>query len=187
MSFTVLILVMFCGSVLSQNGDTVVTTETESCFPNMCKLLKEFGVMTETQRSMETRLKETENQITDLKKKGKVKSVLGVHQKLLRCFPMEQINYCVAITVLFLPSRNNQSSVQCSNRREWTHWTRRHAHNDSLQNSDNKCWECLQSVHRYVAMFLAVLQQVSHCSHQKFLALLHHLQLVWTSLQKHYS
>ncbi|XP_037538574.1 cerebellin-1 isoform X2 [Nematolebias whitei] len=72
MSFTVLMLVIICGSVLVQHGDTetVLTTETESCMPNMCTLRKVFGAMTEKQSSMETRLKAIENQITQLKNKA---------------------------------------------------------------------------------------------------------------------
>lgn len=73
MSFTILLLLIFCGSAVAQDdgAETQVTTETESCFPDMCKFLKDFGAVTAKQSGMETRLKEAESQITELKKKGK--------------------------------------------------------------------------------------------------------------------
>ncbi|XP_017287513.1 complement C1q-like protein 2 [Kryptolebias marmoratus] len=72
MRFTVLMLVVICGSTLAQDGqtETEVSAGTESCFPDMCKFLKEFGAIKEKQSNMETRLKETENQITELKKEA---------------------------------------------------------------------------------------------------------------------
>ncbi|XP_041841907.1 complement C1q-like protein 4 [Melanotaenia boesemani] len=73
MNSTILLTVLFfCGLTLAQNNaaETEVITETQSCFPDMCKLLQEFGAMKENQKAMETRLKESENQILELKSKG---------------------------------------------------------------------------------------------------------------------
>ncbi|XP_054914450.1 complement C1q tumor necrosis factor-related protein 3-like [Poeciliopsis prolifica] len=78
MTFTLWLLLWFCGVTLAQDvlPQTEETTETGSCFPNMCKFLKEFGAMKEKQETikekqeaMETRQKETENQVLELKKK----------------------------------------------------------------------------------------------------------------------
>ncbi|XP_032439975.1 complement C1q tumor necrosis factor-related protein 3-like [Xiphophorus hellerii] len=71
MTFSVWLLVCFCGLTLGQNvlPQTEVASETGSCFPDMCKFLKEFGAMKEKQEVMETRQKETENQVLELKKK----------------------------------------------------------------------------------------------------------------------
>ncbi|XP_008420785.1 complement C1q tumor necrosis factor-related protein 3-like [Poecilia reticulata] len=71
MTFTLWLLLWFCGLTLAQDGlpQTEVATETGSCFPDMCKFLKEFGAMKEKQEAMETRQKETENQVLELKKK----------------------------------------------------------------------------------------------------------------------
>ncbi|XP_038128801.1 complement C1q tumor necrosis factor-related protein 3-like isoform X2 [Cyprinodon tularosa] len=77
------LLLWFCGLTLAQDGfpETEVTAETESCFPNMCKFLKEFGAIKEKQKTMETsmnekqealetKLKETEKLVLELKEKG---------------------------------------------------------------------------------------------------------------------
>ncbi|KAM4714665.1 complement C1q subcomponent subunit B-like [Anableps anableps] len=71
MNFNLWFLVWVCGLTLAQNGlpQTEVTTETGSCFPDMCKFLKEFGAMKEKQEGLETRLKETEIQVQELRKK----------------------------------------------------------------------------------------------------------------------
>uniref|UniRef100_A0A3Q3E7I6 C1q domain-containing protein n=1 Tax=Labrus bergylta TaxID=56723 RepID=A0A3Q3E7I6_9LABR len=45
------------------------TSQTEACFPDMCDLLKDFGALREKMGIMETRLKESENQIHELKNK----------------------------------------------------------------------------------------------------------------------
>ena len=70
---------LFCGLVLARgDGNTAETeenVEVRSCYPDMCDLLKEFGAMTEKLKAMETRLTESENQITDLKNKGNVKDL----------------------------------------------------------------------------------------------------------------
>ena len=80
---------LFCGLVLAQDeGSTAGTegnVEVQSCFPDMCDLLKEFGAMTEKLKAMETRLtvsetrhrdseirlNNSENQILELRNKGK--------------------------------------------------------------------------------------------------------------------
>ncbi|XP_032439971.1 caprin-2-like [Xiphophorus hellerii] len=93
MTFSVWLLVCFCGLTLGQEGlpQTEVATEIRSSFPDMSKFLIEFGAMKakleavetnlkeksealetklkEKQEVMETRQKETENQVLVLKKK----------------------------------------------------------------------------------------------------------------------
>uniref|UniRef100_A0A671XEL5 C1q domain-containing protein n=1 Tax=Sparus aurata TaxID=8175 RepID=A0A671XEL5_SPAAU len=62
------------------DGNTAGTEENaglHSCFPDMCDLLKEFSAMTEKLKAMETRLKESENQITDLKNKERIKVIFS--------------------------------------------------------------------------------------------------------------
>lgn len=83
MNFTILLFVsLFCDLITAQEGvdapEAEKTVETQSCFPDMCNLLKEFGAMTEKVRVMETKLKESENQILELKNKGKVKLLHSV-------------------------------------------------------------------------------------------------------------
>ncbi|XP_041634950.1 complement C1q-like protein 3 [Cheilinus undulatus] len=63
------------------DGDAV---ETRLCFPNMCKLLKEFGAMTEKVKALETRLQESEtrlqdseDQILELKNKERTKVIFS--------------------------------------------------------------------------------------------------------------
>ncbi|KAA8582659.1 hypothetical protein FQN60_006330, partial [Etheostoma spectabile] len=75
MRCTILLFVsLFCGLILAQDGgnppETEITSETQSCFPHKCDLLKEFGALREKLGVMETRLKDSENQILELKKKG---------------------------------------------------------------------------------------------------------------------
>ena len=59
---------LFCGLVLAQDeGGSTGTegnVEVQSCFPDMCNLLKEFGAMTEKLKAMETRLKDSETRLT---------------------------------------------------------------------------------------------------------------------------
>uniref|UniRef100_UPI0037E82C7D complement C1q tumor necrosis factor-related protein 3-like n=1 Tax=Semicossyphus pulcher TaxID=241346 RepID=UPI0037E82C7D len=73
----VLLLSLLCGLISAQDeghaADKGPTTETESCFPGMCDLLKEFGALREKMGIMETRLKESENQILELKSKEKTR------------------------------------------------------------------------------------------------------------------
>uniref|UniRef100_A0A671XEK4 Complement C1q-like protein 4 n=1 Tax=Sparus aurata TaxID=8175 RepID=A0A671XEK4_SPAAU len=59
---------LFCGLVLAQDDGSTAGTEenveVQSCFPDMCDLLKEFGAMTEKLKAMETRLKDSETRLT---------------------------------------------------------------------------------------------------------------------------
>ncbi|XP_034713123.1 complement C1q tumor necrosis factor-related protein 3-like isoform X2 [Etheostoma cragini] len=78
MRCTILSLVsLFCGLILAQDDgntpETEKTSETQSCFPDTCNLLKEFGSLREKLGIMETRLKDSENQILELKKKETTK------------------------------------------------------------------------------------------------------------------
>ncbi|XP_015257940.1 PREDICTED: complement C1q-like protein 4 [Cyprinodon variegatus] len=54
---------------LAQDGLSEEGTETKACFPDMCELIEEFGAMKAKQEAMETSLKETENQVLELKNK----------------------------------------------------------------------------------------------------------------------
>ncbi|XP_007574054.1 complement C1q-like protein 3 isoform X1 [Poecilia formosa] len=79
MNFTLWLLLSFCGLTLGQEGlpETEVTTETGSCFPDMCKFLKEFAAMKAKLESVETNLKETESQVLVLKQKEALKVVFS--------------------------------------------------------------------------------------------------------------
>ncbi|XP_044038941.1 uncharacterized protein LOC122869740 [Siniperca chuatsi] len=64
MNFTILwFVLLFCGLILAQDEGTAI--ETQSCFPDMCNLLKEFGAMREKLGAMETRLKDSETRLKD--------------------------------------------------------------------------------------------------------------------------
>ncbi|XP_049923782.1 complement C1q-like protein 2 [Epinephelus moara] len=74
MNFTVLLFVsLFCGLILATEDSANTETEQtiESCFPDMCNLLKEFGALREKLGAVETRLKDSETQIQELKSKEK--------------------------------------------------------------------------------------------------------------------
>uniref|UniRef100_A0A3Q2CQT1 C1q domain-containing protein n=1 Tax=Cyprinodon variegatus TaxID=28743 RepID=A0A3Q2CQT1_CYPVA len=72
MTFRVCFFVWFCGLTLAQDGlSETEGAETKACFPDMCELLEEFGAMKVKQETMETRLVETENQVLELKNKGR--------------------------------------------------------------------------------------------------------------------
>ncbi|XP_051256981.1 cerebellin-1-like [Dicentrarchus labrax] len=76
MNFTIVLsMLLYCSLILAQDDvnfpEPERTIETQSCFPDMCEFLKEFGAIKEKQRVMETRLKESENQILELKSKEK--------------------------------------------------------------------------------------------------------------------
>ncbi|XP_039679102.1 collagen alpha-1(X) chain-like [Perca fluviatilis] len=83
MNFTILLFVsMFCGLILAQDDapdatGTEETVETKSCYPDMCDLLTEFGAMREKLTSVETRLKESVNQILELKNKERTKVIFS--------------------------------------------------------------------------------------------------------------
>lgn len=84
MNSTILVFVsLFCGLISAQEDGNIADTEktnsaTQSCFPDMCDLLKEFGTMTEKLRAMETRLKDNENHILELKNKERTMVVFSV-------------------------------------------------------------------------------------------------------------
>uniref|UniRef100_A0A671WNN2 C1q domain-containing protein n=1 Tax=Sparus aurata TaxID=8175 RepID=A0A671WNN2_SPAAU len=65
-----------CGLVLAQDDGSTAGTEgnieVQSCFPDMCDLLKEFGAMTEKLKAMETRLKDSETRLKDSETRTKV-------------------------------------------------------------------------------------------------------------------
>ncbi|XP_054483460.1 complement C1q-like protein 2 [Anoplopoma fimbria] len=73
MNFPLLLFVsLFCSLTWTQDYDSnpeTGTIETQSCFPDMCNLLKEFGAMREKLGAMETRLRDSESQILELKGK----------------------------------------------------------------------------------------------------------------------
>nr|BAP19105.1 C1q-like 23 kDa protein [Oplegnathus fasciatus] len=74
MNFTILLSVSLCTRLLfaQDDGNTPETEkniETQSCFPDMCNFLKEFGAMKEKLGAMETTLKESAKQILELKNK----------------------------------------------------------------------------------------------------------------------
>lgn len=82
MNFTIsLFLMLFCGLILAQEDDGNPLEKekngvTQSCFPDMCDLLTDFSTMREKLEVMETRLKDNEKQILELKNKGKIKLLL---------------------------------------------------------------------------------------------------------------
>uniref|UniRef100_A0A8C9X4F0 C1q domain-containing protein n=1 Tax=Sander lucioperca TaxID=283035 RepID=A0A8C9X4F0_SANLU len=84
MNFTILLFVsMFCSLILAQDEttdatETEETGETKSCYPDMCDLLTEFGAMREKLTSVETRLKESENQILEIRNKDIAKYYINV-------------------------------------------------------------------------------------------------------------
>lgn len=89
MNFTILLFVsLFCGLIWAQDDvippETEENTEIQSCFPDMCNLLKEFGAMREKLGVMEnrlkdseTKLKDSENQIIELKNKERTMVVFS--------------------------------------------------------------------------------------------------------------
>ncbi|XP_065806181.1 cerebellin-1-like [Labrus bergylta] len=62
---------LFCSLILAQDEGQAAekTSQTEACFPDLCDLLKDFGALREKMGIMETRLKDSENQIHELKTK----------------------------------------------------------------------------------------------------------------------
>ncbi|XP_065806180.1 caprin-2 isoform X2 [Labrus bergylta] len=56
-------LLLFCGLSLAEEGAN--DPETQSCFPDMCNLLKEVGAMSEKIKSLETRLQDSETRLQD--------------------------------------------------------------------------------------------------------------------------
>ncbi|XP_037614180.1 cerebellin-1-like isoform X2 [Sebastes umbrosus] len=70
MNFNVLMTVLlFSDLILAQDvsnaAEAEISIETQSCNPDMCDLLREFGPMTEKLRAVETRLKDSETRLKD--------------------------------------------------------------------------------------------------------------------------
>uniref|UniRef100_A0A8P4KC58 C1q domain-containing protein n=1 Tax=Dicentrarchus labrax TaxID=13489 RepID=A0A8P4KC58_DICLA len=70
MNFTIVLsMLLYCSLILAQDDvnvpETERTSETQSCFPDMCEFLKEFGAIKEKQTVMETRLKDSETRLKD--------------------------------------------------------------------------------------------------------------------------
>ncbi|XP_037614175.1 complement C1q tumor necrosis factor-related protein 3-like isoform X4 [Sebastes umbrosus] len=82
MNFTILLIVLlFSDLILAQDvgnaNETEISIEIQSCNPDMCGLLREFGAMTEKLRAVETRLKDSETQILELKNKESTKVIFS--------------------------------------------------------------------------------------------------------------
>ncbi|XP_028260904.1 cerebellin-1-like [Parambassis ranga] len=62
-------MLLFCGLTLAQDVTNAVDTEDisekQTCSPDMCEFLKEFGAMKEKLGAMETRLKDSETRLKD--------------------------------------------------------------------------------------------------------------------------
>ncbi|CAG5929582.1 unnamed protein product [Menidia menidia] len=72
MSLSVLLCVLLsCGLTLG------VPHETQTCVPDECNLLKELGALTEKQKTVEAKLKESEDKILELQKKASKKVVFS--------------------------------------------------------------------------------------------------------------
>ncbi|XP_076738299.1 complement C1q-like protein 3 [Maylandia zebra] len=52
-------------------------TEPKPCYPDICKLLEDFGALTEKVNSVETRLQDSENQILELQHKERTKIIFS--------------------------------------------------------------------------------------------------------------
>ena len=70
MNFAILLIVLlFSDLIFAQDvgnaNETEISTETQSCNPDMCDLLREFGAMTEYLRAVETRLADSETRLED--------------------------------------------------------------------------------------------------------------------------
>ncbi|XP_028994064.1 complement C1q-like protein 3 [Betta splendens] len=79
MNFPILlcVLLLFCGLTFAQGDSNDPDTEkqgpTQSCFPDLCNLLKEFGAMKEKLESVEAKMKESQTEILELKNKAQNK------------------------------------------------------------------------------------------------------------------
>ncbi|XP_076581714.1 cerebellin-2-like [Chaetodon auriga] len=74
MNFSILlVLSLFCGLIMAKddygNLEEEKNNETQSCYPDMCDVLKEVGVLREKLGVVENRLKDSEIQIRELKNK----------------------------------------------------------------------------------------------------------------------
>ncbi|XP_040887730.1 cerebellin-4-like [Toxotes jaculatrix] len=83
MNFLLLFFVsLFCGLTLTQDADSATKTEKTSeaqfsCSPDVCSFMQEFGAMREKLGVIETKLKESESQIVELKNKERNKVVFS--------------------------------------------------------------------------------------------------------------
>ncbi|XP_074480477.1 complement C1q tumor necrosis factor-related protein 3-like [Sebastes fasciatus] len=82
MNFAILLIVLlFSDLIFAQDvgnaNETEISMEIQSCNPDMCDLLIEFGAMTEKLRAVETRLKDSETQILELRNKERTKVIFS--------------------------------------------------------------------------------------------------------------
>ncbi|XP_037614174.1 complement C1q tumor necrosis factor-related protein 3-like isoform X3 [Sebastes umbrosus] len=82
MNFNVLMTVLlFSDLILAQDvgnaAEVKKSIETQSCNPDMCDLLREFGAMTEKLRAVESQLNDSETQILELKNKESTKVIFS--------------------------------------------------------------------------------------------------------------
>lgn len=64
MNFVILCYtLLFCGLTFAQSDDNA--TEPKPCYPDICKLLEDFGALTEKVNSVETRLAHCETKLKD--------------------------------------------------------------------------------------------------------------------------
>ncbi|TNN22152.1 Polysialic acid O-acetyltransferase [Liparis tanakae] len=80
MNFAISLFVLpFCGLTLAQKSNDAnlveKITETQSCNPDMCEILKEWGAMTERMRAMETRLTDSESRLKVSESRLKVSEI----------------------------------------------------------------------------------------------------------------
>ncbi|XP_041820769.1 complement C1q-like protein 4 [Chelmon rostratus] len=82
MNFSTLLFVsLFCGLILAQDGvnapETGKISKRHQCFPDMCKVLQEFHAMKQKLGVLETRLKNSENQILELQNIERTKVIFS--------------------------------------------------------------------------------------------------------------
>uniref|UniRef100_A0A3B4H0T7 Complement C1q subcomponent subunit B-like n=1 Tax=Pundamilia nyererei TaxID=303518 RepID=A0A3B4H0T7_9CICH len=76
MNFVILCYtLLFYGLTFAQSDDNA--TEPKPCYPDICKLLEDFGALTEKVNSVETRLQDSENQILELQHKERTKIIFS--------------------------------------------------------------------------------------------------------------
>lgn len=86
MKLTTSVLVsLLCGLIVAQqenNPPDSENTEVQSC---MCNLIKDFSDLREKLRAVETRLKESENPILELKNKGETLQLKDISDAMEKC------------------------------------------------------------------------------------------------------
>ncbi|XP_051256979.1 cerebellin-1-like [Dicentrarchus labrax] len=76
MNFTILwFVLLFCGSILAQDDGNA--TEIQSYHPDMCDHIREFVAIGEKLGALETRLKDSENQMLELRNKERTKVIFS--------------------------------------------------------------------------------------------------------------